>query len=35
MDASYHRSVVTVIGEVDSVIDAMVDSAILAAQLID
>lgn len=35
MDASYHRSVVTVIGEVEAVCDAVVESVKLASELID
>lgn len=35
MDASYNRSVVTVIGEANAVIDKMVESAKIATELID
>ena len=35
MDASYHRSVVTVIGEVQTVLTKMVESAKIAVKLID
>ncbi|HHX79473.1 MAG TPA: glutamate formimidoyltransferase [Acholeplasmataceae bacterium] len=35
MDASYNRSVVTVIGEVDSVVKGIVESAEIAVRLID
>lgn len=35
MDASYNRSVVTVIGEVDTVLEAMIESGKIATKLID